>query len=242
MRTGWKLAAATAAALTTFGTAAGAPVPGPERAITDPKSVVSEAKPGVGPAAIKDLFANRSALDAAWTPDGKSIVVSANFSGRFNLWRIDLAGGAPVQLTKSDDRQSGITISPDGKWVVFQSDHGGNEMYDLFAVPLGGGEVINLTNTPQTSETDPLFSPDGKLLAFAAKLKTSPISNVAVMEVGSREVRALTHEPTLDNRWQPAAFTPDGKAVIANRGDVGSTTGSVWRLALADGADRKSVV
>ena len=55
----------------------------------------------------------------------------------------------------------------------------------------------------------------------------------------SHEVRALTKEPTLDNRWQPAAFTPDGKALIANRGDVGSTTGSVWRLSLADGAAKR---
>src|SRR5258706_14684549 len=87
----------------------GAPVPGPARAITDPKSVVSEPRPGVAPAAIKDLFANRAAADATWTPDGKSLVVAANFSGRLNLWRIDLSGSAPVQLTKSDDRQSGIT-------------------------------------------------------------------------------------------------------------------------------------
>jgi len=238
MRKVWLGAAATLSWMAAA-SAEGAPVPGPARAITDPKSVVSEQKPGVGPAAIKDLFANRAASDATWTPDGKSLVISANFSGRFNLWRVPLDGGAPVQLTKSDDRQSGITISPDGKWVVFQSDHGGNEMYDLFAVPLAGGEVVNLTNTPQTSETGPLFSPDGKTLAFAAKLKTSPISNVAVMDMASHQVRALTHEPTLDNRWGPAVFTPDGKAVIADRGDVGSTTGSIWRLNLADGAAKR---
>jgi dipeptidyl aminopeptidase/acylaminoacyl peptidase len=59
------------------------------------------------------------------------------------------------------------------------------------------------------------------------------------MDMGSRAVRALTKEPTLDNRWAPAAFTPDGKAVIANRGDVGSTTGSIWRLDVASGAARR---
>jgi dipeptidyl aminopeptidase/acylaminoacyl peptidase len=227
------LGAAAMLSLAVGASAWAAPVPGPSRAITDPTSVTSEARAGVTPAAIKELFANHAAADAAWTPDGKSLVVAANFSGRFNLWRIDLAGGEPVQLTKSDDRQSGVAISPDGKWVVFQSDHGGNEMYDLFAVPLAGGQVVNLTNTPTTSETNPRFSPDGKLLAFAAKQKTSPITNVAVMDAGSHAVRALTKEPTLNNGWQPAAFTPDGKGLIANRADVGQTSGSVWRLSLA---------
>jgi dipeptidyl aminopeptidase/acylaminoacyl peptidase len=105
-------------------------------------------------------------------------------------------------------------------------------MYDLFAAPLAGGDVVNLTNTPSTSETGPMFSPDGELLAFAAKLKVSPISNVAVMDVRSRAVRMLTQEATLDNRWIPAAFTPDSNAVIGNRGDVGSTSGSVWLLSV----------
>jgi len=226
-------------AFTLCGVAAAAPVPAPARAITDPKSVVSEQKPAAAPVAAADLYANRSSLGAAWAPDGKSVVVSANFSGRFNLWRFSTDGAALVQLTKSDDRQAVLEVSPDGKWVVFQSDHGGDEMYDLYAVPLAGGEVVNLTNTPTISETGARFSPDGKELAFAAKLKTSPISNVAVMDMGSHAVRALTKEPTLDNLWTPVAWTPDSKAVIANRGDIGSTTGSVWRLEASGGEPKK---
>ncbi|HEY8002746.1 MAG TPA: S9 family peptidase [Phenylobacterium sp.] len=224
-----------ALALALAGMAGAAPVPGPARPITDPRSVVSEQKPAAPPAPVADLYANRSSLGAAWAPDGKSVVVSANLSGRFNLWRYSTDGGAPVQLTKSDDRQAVLDISPDGKWVVFQSDHGGDEMYDLYAVPLAGGEVVNLTNTPTVSETGARFSPDGRLLAFAAKPKTSPITDVAVMDMGSHAVRQLTHEPTKDNGWRPVALAPDGKSLIANRANIGSTTGSVWRLDLGGG-------
>lgn len=238
MRLAWRLGAL-ALALTAAGAATGAPVPGPARTITDPRTVISEQRPPGAPVAIADLFASRASLGAAWSPDGKWVVVSANFSGRFNLWKFPAAGGAPVQLTHSDDRQSGITISPDGKWVVFQSDHGGDEMYDLYAVPLAGGDLVDLTNSPTVSETGATFSPDGHALAFSAKAKASPISNVAVMDMGSHAVRLLTKEPTLDNRWSVAAWTPDSKALIANRGDVGSTTGSVWRIAVADGAAKE---
>ncbi|HZZ67956.1 MAG TPA: S9 family peptidase [Phenylobacterium sp.] len=239
MRTVLTIGVAAALALALGSPVQAAPVPGPARAITDPKSIVSEQRPATPPVAIPALYDNRASLGAAWSPDGKWVVVSANLTGRYNLWKYPAAGGAPVQLTHSDDRQSGIAISPDGKWVVFQSDHGGDEMYDLCAVPLAGGEVVDLTNTPTVSETDAYFSPDGKQLAFAAKPKTSPITNVAVMDMATHAVRALTHEPSLDNGWRPAAWTPDGKAVIANRQDVGSTVGSVWRLSLAGAAPKQ---
>ncbi|HEX3886332.1 MAG TPA: S9 family peptidase [Phenylobacterium sp.] len=239
MRTILTTGVAGALALALGGPVQAAPVPGPARAITDPKTIVSEPRPATPPVAIPALYDNRASLGAAWSPDGKWVVVSANLTGRYNLWKYPAAGGAPVQLTHSDDRQSGITISPDGKWVVFQSDHGGDEMYDLYAVPLAGGEVVDLTNSPTVSETDAYFSPDGKELAFAAKPKTSPITNVAVMDMATHAVRALTHEPSLDNGWRPAAWTPDGKAVIANRQDVGSTVGSIWRLSLTGAAPKQ---
>ncbi len=31
---------------------------------------------------------------------------------------------------------------------MFQQDTGGNELWDIFAIPADGGVVINLTNTP----------------------------------------------------------------------------------------------
>src|SRR5262249_46777791 len=159
--------------------------------LTDPKSVVSEAKPG-GAVPVADLYFSRGLSDAAWSPDGRQIVISTNLTGRYNLWRVAADGAWPVQLTRSDDRHNGITISPDGKWVVFQSDHGGDEMYDLYAVPLAGGETVDLTNTARVSEVGARFSPDGKFLAFAIKPKESPITNIAVMDMATRAVRVLT--------------------------------------------------
>ena len=240
MRTILQVGAGALLAASLAGVAQAAPVPGPPRAITDPKTIVSAKHPAAPAADIASLYDNRASLGAAWSPDGKWVVVSANLSGRYNLWKYPAAGGAPVQLTHSNDRQSSIVVSPDGKWVVFQSDHGGDEMYDLYAVPLAGGEVVDLTNTASVSETDARFSPDGKLLAFASKPKASPITDVAVMDMATHAVRALTHEPTQDNGWQPAAWAPDGKSLIANRHDVGATVGSVWRLSL-NGAPPKAL-
>jgi hypothetical protein len=84
----------------------------PPRAITDPRAIVPPALAGAAPMPIDDLFYTRGGLDAAWLPDGKSIVVSTNITGRYNLWLVPANGGFPLQLTQSDDRQSGLTASP----------------------------------------------------------------------------------------------------------------------------------
>ncbi len=216
-----------------------AAVPGPDRPITDPRSIVSVANPGARPVAIADLFETRGAAGAVLSPDGKAVVFSSNISGRFNLWKVAVGGGAPTPLAKSEERQYGPTISPDGRWVVFQSDTGGNELYDLYAVPLAGGAVVNLTATDDASEQGPIFSPNGGLIAYSRKLKAAPQSDIWVLDPNTREKRALTHEASANQQWSPVAFTADGRFLIANRGDVNQTGRAAWRIDVASGKAEK---
>jgi len=216
-----------------------AAVPGPQRQLTAPKDVISLANPKAKPVAIQDLFDTRGAVGAALTPDGKTVVFSSNISGRFNIWKIAVGAGAPVQLAMSDQRQYDPVISPDGKWVVFQSDTGGNELFDLYAVPLEGGSVVNLTSSDDATETGPLFSPDGGLIAYSRKLKTAAQSDVWVLDPKTHQARALTHEASVNHQWAPVAFTRDGRFLIANRSDVNNTESSAWRIDVATGTAEK---
>jgi Tol biopolymer transport system component len=96
-------------------TAAAAAIPTPDRPVTDPKSLVSPADPLAAPVPIDDLVFSRGVSDAAWSADGRQLFVSTNLTGRYNIWRMDASGSWPVQLTQSDDGQSGFAVSPDGK-------------------------------------------------------------------------------------------------------------------------------
>jgi dipeptidyl aminopeptidase/acylaminoacyl peptidase len=208
----------------------------PARAITDPKSLSSAALEGAAPVPIADLLYVRSSLGAAWTQDSKGFIVSTNLTGRFNLWSVAAGGAFPTQLTQSDDRQLGVLTSPDGNWVVFDSDKGGAEIFDLYAVPTAGGAVVNLTHSDDVSETGAVFSHDGRMLAFGHRLKTGASNNVAVMDFAARTVRVLTHETLPTMQWSVVAFSPDGRFVIANRTNVERTQGSVWRVDVTTGA------
>jgi len=178
---------------------------------------------------------------AAISPDGRDLVISTNLTGRHNLWRVPLAGGFPVQLTRSDDRQWGTVFSPDGKTVVFGSDHAGAEMFDLYAVPREGGPVINLTSTEDATESGEVFSPDGRWLAFRQRRKSAASANIAVMEFGSRHVRVLTDEKLPQMQWSVVTFSADGREIIANRSDITGTTGAVWRIDVATGAAKPAL-
>ena len=205
------------------------------REITDPKSISSAVEPGTNPVPIDDLFYTRATGGGAWSPDGQEIVFTSNFTGRINLWKVSARGGWPIQLSQSDDRQNGALWSPDGKWILYASDRGGAETYDLFAIPRGGGAPENVTKTDDISETNAAWSHDGSQLAISYKPKTSPVTDVAIMDWKSRAVRNLTNEKTKDHLWQNHFWSPDGKFVYATRTSAGFTDSSVFRLEVATG-------
>ena len=207
-----------------------------DRQPTDPKSIASATSPGAKPIPIEELFYTRSVGGPAWSPDGKEIVFTTNLTGRNNLWKVEASGGWPIQLSQSDDRQSGAVYSPDGKWIVYQSDRGGGEIYDLFAIPSSGGEVINLTNTPDISETGAHFSPDGNTLAIGYKPKTSPTPDIALMDWSTHKIRNLTNEQAKDRVWGFVAWSHDGKTIFANREFIGGTDADVYRVDVSNGS------
>ncbi len=209
-----------------------------DRVATDPKSVVSTAQANAVPVKVADLLQTTRIADATVSPDGRRIAYVGNASGRLNLWLMNIDGSEAHQLLHANDRQAGLTFTRDGEQIVYIQDKGGDEMYDLYALALTGGEPRNLTNTDQTSETEPLFSRDGSMLAFGAKDKTSPSTNIAVMSWPAGAVRLLTHESDRKASWRPVCWSPDGRALFADR-SVGLDDSDGYRIDVHSGVAEK---
>ncbi|SMC88336.1 S9 family peptidase [Kibdelosporangium aridum] len=52
-----------------------------------------------------------------WTPDGRSLLVTADDHGRVPVWRVDVDTGAPTRLTRDDGAYADLQAAPDGQWV-----------------------------------------------------------------------------------------------------------------------------
>lgn len=204
-----------------------------ERTITDPASIVSVRNADAQPIRIEDLFFSRNITDPSWSPDGKEIVFTTNLTGRMNLWKVPSQGGWPVQIAVSDDRQMSAVWSPDGRWIAWEEDRGGNEAWDLYVVAPRGGKPLNLTESPEISESDPLFSPDSKSIAIALKKVKAAATDIAVIDIATKTIRNLTLEKSADRTWSPVTWSHDGKWIIAQRLNPDRTIGEVYAIEVA---------
>jgi dipeptidyl aminopeptidase/acylaminoacyl peptidase len=210
----------------------------PVRPLTEPKSVISEKHDKALPIPIDDALFLRSSWFAAWAPDSLHFVMSSDLTGRTNLWKVAIDGGFPQQLQQSEDKTMFPAASPDGTTVVYASDQGGREIFDVYALSASGGAPVNLTKSGDATETGPfVFSKDSHTVAFERRPVTGPSFEIAVMDVTGKNLRVISNEKTPGIYWSPVAFSADGKSLIANRSDL--TRSTVWEIDVASGVRKR---
>ena len=93
-------------------------------------------------------------------------------------------------------------ISPDGKTVVFSYKG------DLWSVPTTGGEARQLTSNT-AYDYAPVFSPDGREIAFASDRRGN-FDLYTIPAMGGEPRRITTHSA----KETPWCYTPDGKEIL----------------------------
>ncbi len=105
-------------------------------------------------------------------------------------------------------RVSGPQISPDGKWVAYTvatPDMDANRnASNIWLIPAQGGAAMQLTRSGR--DTSPVWSPDGKTLAFLSSRGGE--SQIYLLAMAGGEARPLTH---ISTGVDMAKWSPDGK-------------------------------
>lgn len=120
--------------------------------------MISIVQAKAAPVKVADLLQTTRIAGATLSPDGRRIAYVGDGSGRLNLWLMNIDGTEARQLLHDNDRQADLAFTHNGREIVYIQDKGGDEMYDIFALPLDGGEPRNLTKTDQTSEMGLIFT------------------------------------------------------------------------------------
>lgn len=114
------------------------------------------------------------------------------------------AAGVASAATQAPLWLRDVKISPDGSRIAFTYKG------DIFTVPVGGGEALRLTSQ-DSYEQIPVWSPDGKTIAFAS----DRYGNFDIFTVAADGSSAGWTRLTQNSASElPEAFTPDGKAVL----------------------------
>ena len=166
------------------------------------------------------------------SPDGKYVVFSSNRAdaGAFNLWRIDMDGGNPVQLTHGKGEGQPV-CSPDGHWVVY-SEGGPNttpQEKTLWKVSINGGKPVQLSNKPASGAA---VSPDGRLIACWYQEDAASKSRIALIPFeGGPPVKIL--EATMTGSFAPVHWRPDGQFI--DYINARPLVGNIWSQPVAGG-------
>jgi dipeptidyl aminopeptidase/acylaminoacyl peptidase len=93
--------------------------------------------------------------------------------GRRHLFIVEVETGAARQLTRGEYDHDDPSFSPDGASVTFVSDRHPRRddrqfRSDVWTMPVSGGRPRRLTDG-KGSAAFPIFSPDGKMIAFAGQ-------------------------------------------------------------------------
>ena len=174
---------------------------------------------------------------------------------RSHLFVMPTAGGKAVDVMKGMDADTPskpfggpeeFSFTPDGEAVIFTArDVGAKEPwstnFDLYLSPIDGSEPPEcLTEKNQAWDTNPVFSPDGKTLAYLAMARPGYESDrfrIILRRWPDGPERVLTEE--WDRSPSSICFSVDGDTIYATADNTGQT--SLFAVNVKTGAARTIV-
>ena len=185
-----------------------------------------------------DDACNEKRLEEAEKSKVKAQLIEALLFRHWNEWRdgkythlfaISAKGGTPRDLTPGVfdsptfflGAPDGYDISPDGSEVCFTSNRTMPESArawttnnDLYLVPAGGGEPRNITADNPGSDAAPLYSPNGRYIAYTSQARNGYESDLFRLRVYDRETSKISELTTGFDQWVNSfAWAPDSNTI-----------------------------
>ncbi|MBI4428336.1 MAG: PD40 domain-containing protein [Ignavibacteriales bacterium] len=169
-----------------------------------------------------------------WSSDGKKLTFVGTKAPQSDIYVYDLAVAKLTNLTDDIFSDSDPVFSPDARTVYFSSDRKGYvnradipadfgmmkfdfSQRDLYAVDVESRVIRRVTDFPNSAETSPIVSPDGKKLLYISD--RNGINNIYVRNVEDGTNHPITN--SLTGVYQLSLSHDGSKLVFASLSEAG---------------------
>jgi len=153
---------------------------------------------------------------------------------QYHLYRVPDIGGdvealtlpIGIQLSRTDVDASDYDVSPDGTTLAFVADGGEGPVYadkDIFLFEIGSDKATNITEDNSAPDDLPMFSPDGRSLAFSRQHVAGFYADqvkLMIRELSSGKNRMVHAD--WDRSAAGLVWTPDSKGLYGAIDDEGT--------------------
>ncbi len=155
------------------------------------------------------------------SPDGKRVafVWNGEKQDSFQVYVMEIGGGAPVRITNQAGKPFGLAWSPDDRHIAFLRSVEGNRTAIMLVSPFGGPErkFADIAGVSCCLS----WSPDARWLAFPVRNSQGEPSSIWAVSADTGQRRRLTFPPVAADAYGDVspAFSPDGRMLAFGRGE-----------------------
>ena len=155
----------------------------------------------------------------AWSPKGDALVYTKGDEKGGDIWRVPLTGDRKaIAIVQTAYDESSPSVSPDGRWIAYQSDKSGRSEVYVGPFPTGSKEHL----ISQRGGRAPRWGWDGRELFFLA---LDGILMTAAMDADNASIAAmpqpLFHTGLLEaSNQRPYGVARDGRFLVPTRRDA----------------------
>lgn len=172
-----------------------------------------------------------------WSPDSTKIAFASRRDGNGEINVMNADGSNRTNITNNPAMDIDPDWSPDGARIAFASTRSENHCcgilnYEIYSMNPDGSRIQRLTDSPTVEHANPVWSPDGTMIAFHGRLINGirfDDFDIYVMNADGSNQRPITTDTFEDIRqgdeqdiqpaWQPLLLGTNGKITFTSERD-----------------------